>query len=186
MRKRDKSDRRPVMIFAQDEARFGRITSVGKGWAPKGIRPCVKQQMVRQYTYAFTAACAQTGENCSLILPRVNTHAMQLFLNELSLCFPNYFIVMQVDQAKWHTSEKLSIPENIRLIHQPPGSPETNPIENLWDYLKENYFRNRFFRKMDDVEKELSRCLEKIRNSPELVQSIVGFPHLNIRYLNAN
>lgn len=173
------------MVFVQDEARFGRITSIGRSWAPPGIRPTVKQQMVRQYIYAFTAACHKTGETCSLLLPRTNIEAMQIFLNEVSHCFPDYFIVMQIDQAGWHTSKKLCLPENIRIICQPPGSPETNPIENLWDYIKENDFRNRCFPSMADVEKQLLKSLEKIRHSPEIVKSIINFPHLNIQNLNA-
>jgi len=173
------------MIFVQDEARFGRITSVGRSWAPIGIRPTVKQQIVREYLYAFTAACCSTGETCSLVLPYVNNEAMQIFLDEVAEQFAHYFIVMQVDQAAWHTSEKLVIPENIRLICQPAGSPETNPTENLWDYIKENDFRNRYFRTIKDVEKQLCRSLEAIRHAPEIVKSIVNFPHLNIIYSNA-
>lgn len=179
-------DQRSVMVFVQDEARFGRITSVGRSWAPLGIRPTVKQQMIRSYMYAFTAACHQTGESCSLVLPNANVETMQIFLNEVSECFPNYFIVMQMDQAGWHTSQKLKLPENIRIICQPSGSPETNPVENIWDYVKENDFRNRFFHTMEDVENQLLKSLEKLRCSPEIVKSIISFPHLNIKNLNTN
>lgn len=174
-------DIRPVMIFVQDEARFGRITSVGRSWAPMRIRPSVTQQIVRRYMYAFTAACHKTGESCSLILPRANVETRQIFLNEVSHCFPNYFIVMQRDQAGGHTSQKLKLPENIRIICQPSGSPETNPVENIWDYVKENDFRNRCFRTMKDVEAQLSKSLEKLRKSPEIVKSSISFPHLNIK-----
>ncbi len=168
------------MVFVQDEARFGRITSIGRSWAPMGIRPVVKQQIVREYLYAFTAACCKTGESFSLILPHVKIETMQIFLNKVAQQFAHYFIVMQVDQAAWHTSSKLSIPENIRFICQPAGSPETNPTENLWDYIKENDFRNRYFGSIKEVENQLCRSLEKIRLAPDIVKSIIGFPHLNI------
>ena len=141
---------------------------------------------MREYLYAFTAACASTGESFSLIFPYANTQTMQIFLDKLSLEFNHYFIIMQVDQASWHTSKKLIIPENIRLIPQPAGSPETNPTENLWDYIKENDFRNKLFKSINEVEKQLCSSLEKIRNMPDLVKSIFSFPHLNIVYSNAN
>ena len=59
---------------------------------------------------------------------------------------------MQLDQAAWHTASKLKIPDNILLIKQPAYSPELNPIECLWDYIKENDFRNRYFENLDLVE----------------------------------
>ena len=78
----------------------------------------------------------------SLLLPRADTAMMILFLEHVSQEFSDYFIVMQVDRAGWHDADELVIPENIRLILQPAYSPELNPVEHLWDYLRENYFHN--------------------------------------------
>ncbi len=183
---RNPEDKRPVMLFAQDESRFGRITSTGKSWAPHRIRPVAKQQIVREYTYAYMAVCPQTGESSSLILPVVNADAMQIFLDKTSNDFPDYFIVMQVDGASWHKSKKLTIPENIRFIYQPPYSPEVNPTENVWDYVKENDFKNKCFSFMQKVEDQLCRSLEKLRKAPELLKSIIACSHLNNLCLNAN
>jgi len=65
----------------------------------------------------------------SLILPRADTAMMHLFLEHVAKTFQEYFIVMQVDQAGWHQAKELKVPENIRLIFQPPYSPER---ESTW------------------------------------------------------
>jgi hypothetical protein len=63
----------------------------------------------------------------SLILPSADTEMMNLFLEHMSSTYARYFVVMQVDQASWHLTKDLRIPENIRLIAQPAYSPELNP-----------------------------------------------------------
>jgi DDE superfamily endonuclease len=106
--------------MVQDEARFGRITQPVRCWAPAGMRPCTPQQIVRQALYAFTAVAPQYGEMVSLILPTANTEMMTIFLEHVSKQFTDSFIVMQVDGASWHRSQHLQLPENIRLLFQPP------------------------------------------------------------------
>ncbi len=137
-----------------------------------------RKQQIREYVYVFMAACPGTGESTSLVLPYVNIDTMQIFIDQVAKDFPNYLIVMQLDGASWHTSEKLNIPENIRLVHQPPHSPEVNPIEDIWDYVKENDFRNKYFASIKRVEEQLCRSLEKLRKMPNLIKSITAFPHL--------
>ena len=67
----------------------------------------------------------------ALLLPRADTAMMKLFLEHVATTFAEYFLVMQVDQAGWHLAKDLKVPENIRLIPQPPYSPELNPTEHL-------------------------------------------------------
>src|SRR5258708_17246088 len=119
---RDAEDHRPLLILAQDEGCFGRISRPKSCWAPPGIRPLAPAQVVREAVYVFAAVAPSLGKMCSLILPRVNTAMMNIFLEHVSQTFSSYFLVMQVDQASWHLSKSLVIPENIRLIKQPPYS----------------------------------------------------------------
>lgn len=65
---------------------------------------------------------------------------MNIFLNHVSQTFSDYFLVMQVDQASWHFSKSLVITENIRLMKQSPYSPELNPVEHIWDDIREKIF----------------------------------------------
>ena len=152
---REAGDERPVLIMAQDEGCFGRISRAKRCWAPPGVRPHVPAQGVLSYTYVYAAVAPVLGQMVSLILPGVSTAMMNLFLELVSQTFMEHFIIMQVDQAGWHSAKDLVIPENIRLILQPAYSSELNPVEHIWDELREKYFHNRIFssrgRRMDEL-----------------------------------
>jgi hypothetical protein len=120
---------------SQDEGRFGRISDCRYCWAPKGMRPKAPRQIVRTFLYVYAAVCAALGKMTSLILPYANTDMMNLFLREVAEDFKEYFVIMLVDRAGWHMSQKLQIPENIRLI--PIGVKISElfieiPIVELW------------------------------------------------------
>lgn len=158
-----------------DEARFGRISDVRRCWAPSGIRPCVPSQIVREYTYAYAAVCPFDGHLDALILPEVNTEAMSIFLEELSRNHRDEQIVLILDKAGWHTAANLTIPDNITLHWLPPYSPELNPVEHLWDELREKWFRNRYFASLDAVEDQLAEALKFLMEHPDQVTSMTLF-----------
>ena len=110
---RPPDDKRPVLLFAQDEGRFGRISDVRRAWSPPGTRPQAPRQVIRTYLYVFTAVCPALGRMTSLILPWANTEMMNIFLQQVAEDFSDYFILMLADQAGWHVSQKLQLPENI-------------------------------------------------------------------------
>jgi len=173
-------DHRPVLILAQDEGRFGRINRPRSCWSPPGVRPQAPAQVVREAVYAFAAVAPSLGKICSLILPTVNTEMMSLFLQHVSQTFSDYFLVIQLDQAGWHLSRSLIIPENIRLIKQPPYSPELNPVEHIWDEIREKYFHNRTFTSLDALTDTLCSALNMLAHDPERVISMTNFPHLRV------
>lgn len=163
-----------VMIMFQDEARFGRINSPHKCWV-KGERPCLYSQIVREYTYAYSAVCPFDGTMDSLVLPVVNRTAMGIFLDEVSKRHSEKTIIMFGDGASWHTSDKLKIPQNIIFLPLPPYSPELNPTEHIWDELREKWFHNYFFDSMDAVETQLIDGLFSLENDKCLVKSTTAF-----------
>jgi len=114
----------------------------------------------------------------SLILPAADTALMSLFLEHVSQTFPQYFIVMQVDGAGWHHSAELVIPSNIRLITQPPHSPEVNPVEHIWDDVREKHFGNRAFPSLDALIEVLCQGLNDLADDPERLRSLTSFPHI--------
>jgi transposase len=177
VRSRDPTDNRKVLKMAQDEACFGRICILRRSWAPKGIRPLVPRQIVREYTYVYAAVAPEDGKMVSLILPYANTDMMNIFLEYVSNSLPNYFIIMQVDNASWHNSKDLVIPENIRLLPQPAYSPELNPVEHIWDELRENAFSNRAFKSLDAVIDRLCDELQQLEDNSKLIRSMTYFPH---------
>ena len=178
---KEADDERPVLILAQDEGCFGRISRAKHCWAPPGVRPSVPAQIVRDYTYVYTAVAPARGEMISLILPEASTEMMNLFLLHVSQIFPTYFLVMQVDGAGWHRANDLVIPENIRLIPQPAYSPELNPVEHIWEELREKYFYNRLFSSLDQLIDVLCQGLTALTNEPDRLRSLTNFPHLNVR-----
>jgi transposase len=175
---RKPDDNRPVLFLVQDEARFGRITQPTRCWAPERIRPCVPHQIVREAVYAFAAVVPQTGQMASTILPTANTEMMNIFLKQVSQEFAQYFLILQVDQAGWHRSQQLQIPENIRLIFQPPYSPQVNPVEHIWEELREKHFANRIFSSLDDLQEHLCSALIDLSSHPDFVCSMTYFPHI--------
>ena len=166
--------------MAQDEGRFGRISRPKRCWAPPGVRPCVAAQVVRESMYVFAAVAPTPGLLCALVLPDANTDMMNLFLSHVSLTFADFFIVMQVDRAGWHRSNELIIPTNMRLIEQPAYSPEVNPVEHLWEELREKYLHNRVFASLDPLVEVLCHGLNELADDKKRVSSMMGFPHLNV------
>jgi transposase len=159
----------------QDEARFGRINKPRKCWAPKGVRPLVKSQIVRQYTYSYGAFSPSDGTCDFLILPFMTTANMNIFLEELSGRHKNEFIFLICDQATNHSARCLVIPKNIFIFYIPPYSPELNPSENMWDDMREKFFANYAFNSMDAVEEKLIEACLFYESNPEIVMSITGF-----------
>ena len=105
---------------------------------------------------------------------------MNIFLKQVSEDFSHYFIVMQLDQARWHSSKNLVIPENIRLISQPAYSPELNPAEHLWDEIRESAFYNRTFESLGAVIDTLCDELLLLEDNPKLLRSMTYFPHFRL------
>lgn len=170
---------RPVMVFFEDEAKFGRMNHVRKCWVHRPDRAIVKKQAIREYLYAFTTVCPQTGETCSIISPLCNTEAMNALLHETSLTFPNYRIIMIMDAAGWHTTKKLVLPENITILPLPPCSPELNPTEHIWDYIREQKnFNNYTFSSLDQVDHQLGIALCDLHNEKERIKSMCNFKWL--------
>lgn len=162
----------------QDEARFGRISDVRRCWAPYPMRPLCQAMLTHEYTYAYGAVDICTGQLDSLILPHVNTECMQVFLDEVSQRYPNEQIVMVIDGAGWHRSAALKAPRNIYLLRLPPYAPELNPIEHVWDELREKFFHNRVFESSDALEEQLMMALRALEHDCETVRSIVSWDWL--------
>jgi hypothetical protein len=166
--------------MAQDEGCFGRISRAKRCWAPAGVRPHAPAQVVREDVYASAAVAPAQGQMISLILPLASTAMMNLFLEHVGQTFSKYFIVMQVDQAGWHHALDLIIPSNRRLIEQPPSSPEVNPVEHVWDELREKYFHKRIFSALDLLLDALCQGLNDLADETKRLRSFTNFPHFNV------
>jgi putative transposase len=161
-----------IILMYEDEAGFGRISDPADCWAPMGVRPVVSSLHIREYQYAYGAVDPVNGEKFFLVLPKCNTECMNLFLRELSAAYPKDYILLPLDNAPWHKSKGLEIPDNIRLFYLPPRTPELNPIEQIWKEIRKRGFKNIIFQTLDKV--VLRLCDMCISLTNECVKSITG------------
>lgn len=132
-----------------DEARFGQQGELTSLWAEKGSRPTAVKQTKYEWVSLYAAVDPLTGDSSALLARHVNIGTMEAFLKLLSRevenVAPNDHIVLVLDNAGWHTSPRLQVPANITLLFLPPYSPELNPVERLWAYMKGHYLSNRAY-----------------------------------------
>ena len=131
---------KPLRIMFQDEARFGRINDPRRCWAPPKCRPVVNAQCVREYTYLYGALSPADGACDFLLLPSMTQACIDIFLMELSCRYPDEYILLICDGAACHQMYSASLPKNIMLETLPPYCPDLNPVENVWDELRETFF----------------------------------------------
>src|SRR2546423_12352875 len=105
---------------------------------------------------------------------------MNLFFEHVASYIAQYFNVMQVDQASLHSAKSLTIPENIRLLPQPAYSPELNPVEHVWEELREKQLANLAFSSLEDVIDHVCEGLNQLEDDPERLHSLTSFPHFRM------
>jgi hypothetical protein len=161
-----------------DESRFGTHSKLGHGWFATGSRSPVNVKLAFQNFYLYTASCSCTGESFSLILPQVNTTCMNLFLAKLSEEFAGDELMVVMDGAGWHKSKGLHVPKNIKIIYLPPYSPELNPVERLWLYIKRAVLRNKIYESLDELEDAVCDFLNSI--TPQVMSRVCSANHMFI------
>ncbi len=164
---------KPIEIWFQDEARIGQKNKITRRWAKRGSRPVAPHDQRTQSTYIFGAICPKEGKGAALVLPFCNTAAMDLHLAEISRTIaPGAHAVLIMDQAGWHTTAKLNVPDNISIVPLPPRSPELNPVENLWQFMRDNWLSNRVFKSYVDIVDHCCDAWQKLVNQPWTIMSI--------------
>jgi transposase len=142
-------------------------------WAKVGTRPRAIRQTQYDYLYVFAAVCPQTGQAVGLLAPEIHTTMMNAFLAELAQELPpDAHAVMVLDRAGWHTAAALEVPVNITLVHLPPKSPELNPAENLWHYLRSHFWSNRLYKTWDDLRHAALDAWRRACMVPEIIHSV--------------
>lgn len=149
-------------VFFFDEGRFGLKPTLGRYWALKGSRPVERVNPGYENFYVYSCVPVQQGEAFSFFLPWVNTAMMNLYLKELSKAYPNQELLLIWDQAGWHQAKALRLPANIRVEPLPPYSPELNPTERLWRWLRRHVCRNRLYDSEDTLMDALTEALRTL------------------------
>ncbi len=136
----------PIEVWFQDEMRVGQKGTLARIWAETGTRPTAPRSDGYQSVYLFGAVCPGRDLGCALILPRCDTAAMALFLAELGgHVAPGAHAVVVLDGAGWHTARDLRWPGNVSPLPLPPYSPELNPQERVWEFVRQHYLALRRF-----------------------------------------
>ena len=124
-------------------------------------------------TYIFAALCPREGKGAALVLPFCNTAAMNLHLAEISTrVSPGRHAVLLLDQAGWHLSGGVAVPANITLLALPPKCPELNVMENVWQFMRDNWLSNRVFEDHDDVVDHCCNAWNRLTDQPWRIMSI--------------
>lgn len=160
-----------------DEARFGQQGTTTRVWAPTGSRPTAVKQTRYEWLYLYAAVEPATGASVALQAPHVNTDTMNVFLTMLGEELdPSDQAVLIMDQAGWHKAKKLVVPDSITILYLPPYSPELNPVERLWAYLRARYLSNRAY---DDYQHLLDAGANAWRKlTPEILRSVCACDYI--------
>ena len=142
----------------KDEARVGRQGTLTRVWARRGTRPGAPRDRRYAWAYLFGAVRPERAVGAALVLPYADTAATGLHLAEIGRqVAPGAHGVVVLDRAGWHGAGDLVVPENLTLLPLPSYAPELNPVENVWEYLRQNKLGLRVW---PDYEAIVATCCE--------------------------
>lgn len=125
--------------------------------------------------------CPEKDYGVALVLPNCDTEMMQLFVNEVSKKVPEgRHGVLTLDKAAWHTTKKLQLSENLSLLFLPPYSPELNPIEQVWQFLKQYFLSNRIFKDLEEILNECAKAWNAFISKPLRIKSLCSRDWANV------
>ncbi|MDT8343542.1 MAG: IS630 family transposase [Thermohalobaculum sp.] len=163
----------PIEIWFQDEARVGQKNKITRRWARRGTRPRAPHDQRTKWAYIFGAICPAEGKGAGLVMLWCDTDTMAEHLKLISAeVAPGAHAILLLDQAGWHTSSKLAVPDNITIVPIPPRSPELNPVENVWQFIRDNWLSNRVFKNYDDIVAHCCESWNKLMDQPWRISSI--------------
>jgi hypothetical protein len=153
--------------------RLGQKNGLVRQWARTGTRPRQPKDQRYQSAYLFGAICPERGAGAAVVMPKANTEAMQLHLDEISRTVSSgRHAVLLLDRAGWHTTPELELPTNITLLFLPSRAPELNPTENTWQFLRQTYLSNRVFETYDAILDAACDAWNRLIASPSRITSI--------------
>jgi DDE superfamily endonuclease len=165
---------KPIEVWFQDEARVGQKGGHAYIWAPIGSRPPMVRDNRHTSAYLFGAICPQRAVGAGLVMPYANAYAMNEHLKEISAhVATGAHALLLYDGAGWHqTGGKLKVPDNITVMLIPPYCPELNPMENVWQYLRQNQLATLVWQSYDAIVDACVRAWNFLANDPTRIRSI--------------
>lgn len=165
-------------LYFQDEARFGLMTHLGSRINALGVRPLVQYQHKFATTYLFGSYSPIDGDSFVFEIDGVNCSIFEAYLHQFSLHRPQQVKIIVIDNAGFHSTKNIHVPDNIILLRIPPYSPELNPCEQIWAWIKTR-FKNKVFKDILNLKEWLHLTVKNMRQ--DTIKSIVSNHH----YLDA-
>lgn len=160
-----------IRFFCGDETRLGLKTLGGRRITACGIKPIGQVQWQFLATYFYGIVEPNTGESFFYEFTQLNTDCFQVFLNLVSEQFKDDVLMIQLDNGGFDKAKRLRVPHHIILLFQPPHSPQSNPIEQVWQYLKRQ-LRWTLPSNLEQLRQPLKQKLEEL--TKEVIASITG------------
>jgi len=160
----------------------GQQGTLARIWARQGSRPRAPRDRGYTSAYIFGAVCPDRCIGAAVVMPEVNLEAMEAHLAEISRrVTAGAHAVLVLDGAAWHTSPKLRVPDNISLLPLPRYSPELNPVENVWEFLRANFLSHRVWDGYDAIGDACCDAWNKLMRVPEQIASITARAWAQVR-----
>ncbi len=168
-----------IQLWCEDEARVGQKGRTCHRWYQRGTRPPGLADKRFESLYLFAACRPGTDQAFALALPEAPLATMNLFLASLAQQLePGTHAVLVLDQAGWHGSPRLAVPDNITPLPLPAYSPELNPVERVWLYLRERFLSHRVLADYDAVLDAACRAWNALAAEPGRLASLTAYPYL--------
>lgn len=161
-----------IHYLCQDETRVGLKTSQGKVITAKGVKPTVEVQWGRDNFWIYGAIAPLSGDHFLHEYPKLNSECFQQFLDWLSQQLGDEWAILQIDRAPAHQAAAIRWPENIIPLMQPAHSPELNPIERFWQWLKQP-LKNQIFATLEDLRARVQELFDQV--TLESVMSVSSY-----------
>jgi transposase len=166
-----------VEQWAMDEHRIGLKPIIRRVWRRKGQRPVVSVQHRYKWQYLYGFVCPTTGQTFWLLLPFVSVAAYSAAVAEFAQAVgagPNKQVILILDQAGWHRSDQVVVPQGLQLVFLPPDSPELQPAEHLWELTDEALVNRHFCDRAALMAVQAERC-RKLQEQPDSIRSRTHF-----------
>jgi len=176
----DHPEAKKIELWVQDETRVGQKGKVIRRWAEKGSSPRVVVQGGFKSVFLFGAFCPERDIGVAIVMETVSAEAMSTHLEVIShAVLPDNHAAVLIDGAGFHaTAKDLVVPSNVTLVTFPAYSPELNPAEKVWQFLKSGVLAHRLYRTVEEI---IDRCCVAWRSlidEPGRIRSLCSYDWL--------
>jgi hypothetical protein len=168
---------RAVEVWAFDEHRIGLKPITRRQWAPIGQRPIALGQHRFEWLYVYGFVHPSTGEVVWFLCNGVSTALFSAVLAAFAAAVgagKNKLVVLVLDNAGWHSSDKLVVPDGLLLVFLPPYSPELQPAERLWPLTNEAV-ANQSFATLKELDEAVGRHCCTLAGLPHLIKGHTNY-----------